>query len=54
MIPLMLEPPVDNPEVEPISSVSKMGSEAVDDIIDEQLPTLPDDSMIEAYTKKKQ
>ena len=43
--PLSVEP-VDNPDVEPISSDSEMGIEA--DMLDEQLPPLPADSMIEA------
>jgi hypothetical protein len=48
-LPLMAELP--KPE-EPISSDSKIGSEAAD-IIEEQLPTLPVDSMIEAFKRKK-
>ena len=37
---------------EPISSDSKIGSEAAD-IIEEQLPPPPVDSMIEAFKRKK-
>jgi hypothetical protein len=47
-IPLMAELPK---PLEPISSDSKIGSEAVD-IIEEQLPPLPVDSMIEAFQEK--
>lgn len=48
-IPLMAELP--KPE-ELISSDSKIGNEAAD-IIEEQLPPLPVDSMIEAFQGKK-
>ncbi len=37
---------------EPISSDSKIGSEAAD-IIEEQLPPLPVDSMMEAFEENK-
>jgi hypothetical protein len=49
-IPLMAELP--KPD-EPISSDSIIGSEAAD-IIEEQLPPLPVDSMMEAFEKNKQ
>lgn len=47
--PLMTELP--KPD-EPISSDSKIGSEAAD-IIEEQLPPLPVDSMMEAFKEKQ-
>ena len=45
-LPLIAELP--RPDVDPISSDSNMGKEAVEDIMDEQLPLLPVDSMMEA------
>lgn len=44
--PLITELP--KPDVEPISSVSEIGSEAIDDI-DEKLSVVPVDSMMEAF-----
>lgn len=45
-LPLIVEP---KPDVDPISSDSRIGKEAVEDNMDEQLPLLPVDSMMEAY-----